>query len=88
MPERVLFSDYWNVSLVVPVFNNVSERFTAKNYGPANLLSVVIKVFEKLVNKRIFDHLEKCSLFFWFPLWFLVFLINCRSSESCIGYKC
>ena len=82
------FPDYWNVSSVVPVFNNVAERFTAKNYGPANLLSVVMKLFEKLVNKRIFDHLEICSLFFWFPVWFFVFLINCRSSESCIGYKC
>ena len=29
-----------------------------------SLLSVVIKVFEKLVNNRIIDHLEKCDLFF------------------------
>ena len=27
------------------------------------LLSVVSKVFEKLVNNRIVDHLEKCGLF-------------------------
>ena len=26
-------------------------------------LSVVSKVFEKLVNNRIFDHVEKCCLF-------------------------
>ena len=29
-----------------------------------SLLSVVIKVFEKLVNNRIIDHLEKCDPFF------------------------
>ena len=29
----------------------------------ASLLSVVSKVFEKLVNNRIVDHLEKCGLF-------------------------
>ena len=50
-------------SSVVPVFKNVGERPTAKNYCPVSLLSVVSKVFEKLVNNRIVDHLEKCGLF-------------------------
>ena len=57
------FPDCWKVSSVVPVFKNVGERSTAKNYCPVSLLSVVIKVFEKLLNNRIVDHLEKCSLF-------------------------
>ena len=57
------FSDCWKVSLVAPVFNNVGERSTAKNYRPVSLLSVVSKVFEKVVNYRIVDHLEKCGLF-------------------------
>ena len=48
---------------MVPAFKNVVERSTAKNYCPVSLLSVVSKVFEKLVNKRIVDHLEKCGLF-------------------------
>ena len=60
------FPDCWKVSSVVPVFKNVGERSTAKNYHPVSLLSVVIKVFEKLVNNRIVDDLEKCGLFFWF----------------------
>ena len=47
------FPDYWKVSLVVPVFKNVGERSIAKNYCPVSLLSVVGKVFEKLVNNRI-----------------------------------
>ena len=58
------FPDCWRVSSVVPVFKNVRERSTAKNYRPVSLLSVVSKVFEKLVNNRIVDHLEKCGLFF------------------------
>ena len=49
--------------MVVPIFKNVGERSTAKNYHPVSLLSVVSKVFEKLVNDRIVDHLEKCVLF-------------------------
>ena len=43
---------------MVPVFKNIGERSTAKNYHPVSLLSVVIKVFEKLVNNRIVAHLE------------------------------
>ena len=48
---------------MVPVFKNVGERFTAENYCPVSLLSVVSKVFEKLVNDRIVDQLEKSGLF-------------------------
>ena len=50
-------------SSVVPIFKNVGERSTAKNYHPASVLSMVSKVFEKLVNNRIDDHLQKCGLF-------------------------
>ena len=41
----------------------LGERSTAKNYCPVSLLSVVSKVFEKRVNNRIVDHLEKRGLF-------------------------
>ena len=47
---------------MAPVFKNVGERSTAKNYGPVSLLSVVSKVFEKVVNNRLVDHLEKCMV--------------------------
>ena len=57
------FPGCWKASSMVPVFKIVGERSTAKNYHPVSLLSVVTKVFGKLVNDRIGDHLEKCSLF-------------------------
>ena len=69
------FPDCRKVSLVVPVFMYVGERSTAKNYRFISLLSVVSKVFEKLVNDRIVDHLEKCGLFSDFQYGF-------RSSQS------
>ena len=53
------FLDCWKISLVVHVFKNVGERSTANNYQPVSLLSVVSKVFEKLANDMIVDHLEK-----------------------------
>ena len=48
---------------------------TAKNYRPVSLLSVVSKIFEKFVNNRIVDHLEKCGFFSDFQYGF-------RSSRS------
>ena len=60
---------------MVPLFKNVGERSTAKNYHLVSLLSLVSKVFEKLVNNRIVDHLYKCGLFSDFQYGF-------RSSRS------
>ena len=48
---------------------------TARNYRPVSLLSLVSRVFKKLVNNRIVDHLEKCDLFCGFQYGF-------RSSRS------
>ena len=48
---------------MVPALKNVGRRSTTKKYCHVSLLSVVSKVFEKLVKNRIVDHLEKCGLF-------------------------
>ena len=69
------FPDCWKVSSVLPVFKNVRERSAAKNYHPVSLFFVVSKVFEKLVNNGIVDHLGKCGLFSDFQNGF-------RSSQS------
>ena len=57
------FPDCWKFLSVIPVFKNVGERSTTKNYCPHSLPSVVSKVFEKLLNNRIVDQQEKCSFF-------------------------
>ena len=59
----MMLRDCWKVSSVVPVFKNAGERSTAKNYCHVSLVSVVSKVFEKLLNNRIVDHLQKCHHF-------------------------
>ena len=41
------FPDCWKLLLVVPVFKNIGERSTSKNYRRVSLLSVVSKVFER-----------------------------------------
>ena len=57
------FPDCWKVSSVVPVFKNVGEWPTAQNYRPVSPLSVVRKVFEKLVNNRLVDHQRNVAFF-------------------------
>ena len=61
--KKSCFPDCWKVSAVVPVFKNVGQGSTAKNYCPITVLSAVTKVLEKLVKNRIVDHLEKCGHF-------------------------
>ena len=61
MSEVVLFSGLLG-GFVCSTFTNVGERSKAKNYCPVSLLSVLSKVFEKLVNNKIVDHLEKCGI--------------------------
>ena len=56
------FPDCWNISSVFPVFKNVGEGSTVKNYRPVSLC-VVSRVFEKLLNNRIVNQQEKCAFF-------------------------
>ena len=44
---------------MVPVFKILGERSAAKICRPLSLLSVFSKVFEKLVNNRLDDHLSR-----------------------------
>ena len=63
-------SHWW--SLYLRIFG---KRCTGKNYCTVSLLSVISKVFEKLVYDRLVDHLKKCVLFSDFQYGF-------RSSQS------
>ena len=46
--KECCFPDCWKVSSVVPIFKNVWERSTAKNYCPVSLLSVLVKSLKNL----------------------------------------
>ena len=63
------FLDCWKVLSVVPVFKNVGELFTAKNFCSVSLLSVISKVFKKLVNNRVVDHFKLKTLSFVAPFY-------------------
>lgn len=48
---------------MIPVFENDRERFMTESYRPMSLCFVATKIFDKLVNKRRFGHLERHGLF-------------------------
>ena len=58
-----MFSRLLEIFISDPVIQTVEERSAAKNYCPVSLISVVSKVFEKLVSDRAVNHLKKCGLF-------------------------
>ena len=74
------------VSSVAPVIVSVGKRSIAKNKCPESFLSVAKKIFEKLLNNKMLDHLEICCLFFDFQYGLLT-LNEPRISESCIVIK-
>ena len=53
----------------------------AKTYQLVSLLSVISKVFEKLVNNRLVNNLEKCGLLIGLELLELLYLIYLKVSE-------
>ena len=55
-------------SLIKKKIKNVGKRCMVKNYYSISLLSVVSDGFEKLVNNRFVDHLDKCGLFLIFSM--------------------
>ena len=63
MSEGVLFSRLLKGFVGGPCLRMLGERSTVKIYCLVSLLSVLNKVFEKLANNRIADHVQKCGLF-------------------------
>ena len=50
----------------VPIFKNVGGRSAAKNYCHVSLLSVISKIFEKLVNNKFLITLKNIAFYVWF----------------------
>jgi hypothetical protein len=54
-----IFPTRWKSANVVPVLKK-GDRHKVSNYRPISLLSVISKVFEGLVHKRIYSHFVHC----------------------------
>ena len=56
------FPTTWKTSAVCPVFKNAGDKSAPSQYRPISLLSIISKLFESVINKRVLDHLVKNNL--------------------------
>ena len=50
--------DCWKEGVVSPLFKS-GDRHDSKNYRPVTITSVLCKVLEKIMRKKVLNHLEK-----------------------------
>ena len=48
----------WKTGDIIPIFKNKGSRNCASNYRPVSLTSILCKVMEKIVRRKISEHLE------------------------------
>ena len=58
--ETGIFPDNLNIVTVIPAYKK-GDASMASNYRPICLLSISDKLFEKVMYKRLYSHLE-CQL--------------------------
>ncbi|CAG2210624.1 unnamed protein product [Mytilus edulis] len=52
----------WKIGQITALFKKGDKKL-ASNYRPVNLTSIICKIMEKLIRKRIVDHMNKYGLF-------------------------
>ena len=52
----------WKTAVITALFKKGSKKL-ASNYRPVSLTSIVCKLMEKLIRKRIVEHMDKNNLF-------------------------
>lgn len=60
--ETGIVPDTWKVAIITALFKKGDKRM-ASNYRPVSLTSILCKVLEKIIRKRIVDHMNCHNLF-------------------------
>ena len=59
--QSEIFPDRWKTAKVAPVYEEGSKE-DRSNYRPISVLPVLARLFENLVNKQLYDYLDKNNL--------------------------
>ena len=54
--------DGWRIAIITALFKK-GDKKSASNYRPVSLTSILCKLMEKLIRKRIVEHMDKLGLF-------------------------
>ena len=57
-----VFPDGWRVVIITALLKK-GDKKSASNYRPVSLTTILCKLMEKLIRKRIVDHMDKFGLF-------------------------
>lgn len=59
-----IFPEKLKLAKVIPLFKNKGDDFKFENYRPISLLSVISKVYERIVFDQIYDYFQLKKLFY------------------------
>lgn len=60
---QACLSACWKFCSIIPAYKNDGERSDPRNYRQINPLPKISKVSQTLINDKLVNHLENCSLF-------------------------
>ncbi len=61
----------WKSAIITPIFKNKGSKHQATNYRPVSLTSVPCKILEKIIRKKIMEHMNNNGFFTSFQHGFL-----------------
>ncbi len=61
----------WKNATITPIFKNKGSKHKATNYRPVSLTSIACKILEKIIRKKIMDHMNTNKFFTVFQHGFL-----------------
>ena len=57
--EEGEISKFWKEAIIIPLLKEEKDPKDVRSYRPVDLTNILSKIFERMINKRLFWYLEK-----------------------------